>query len=278
MRTTFAGRAAVLAAVWVVCTVLAALSPVTALRIAALVVFVIVLPLTAGYLVQRRVFGASSMLDLRVGATVATTLLLLLVVGAVFLGFGIPLDRWALVVAVGLLSAALVVADRWLPQAAVDPIDAGAAQDAAAEHDATDAGTVETPPPAPRRRPGGAALAAYGVTALCVAAAIVITVVSQSHYDHRTDYTGLAVQQTAASGGLRTFRLTVNSHDTHERRFVLRVRVTGRPTRVLDVPLPPGATWTRRVSVPKTSSLSAVLALRSTPSVAYRQVSVGHGG
>lgn len=282
MNARSAGRAAAVAAVWVVCTALAAFSPVTPLRVAALVVFLVVLPLSAGYAVQRRLFGAASVVDLRVGAAIATTLLVLLAVGAVFIGFGIPLDRWALVLALGVLSALLVVAARLLPQAGLDPIDEPALTDAQARPEAPDA-TATAPlttdaaaiGAAPRRRRAGVP-AAYGVTGVFLAAAVAITVVSQSHFDHRRDYTALSVQQSSAGGGVRTYRLTVTSHDTHDRNFVLQVRITGRPARTLAVPLPAGATWTGRISAPAASSLSASLAFRSTPNVPYRHVNIGH--
>jgi hypothetical protein len=249
--------------VFAIVTALAGWVPWAPLRIVALVLFLVSLPLAAAVVLQQRALGHGTTLDVQIGATLALLLLMMLAVGAFFVGLSLPLDRGPMVVAFGVLAVVLYAVGRGLPQTGNDRVD--------------DAGRDVVAGPAIRsllRSPGRAL--AYGVTGVCVAAAVVVSVVSQHHYDNKSSTTALGIEQTASTANVRTYRIDIIDNGPRSQQLILTVRVTGLSAVTSLVTVHPGDAVRRVVTAPATSSITAALATARNPAVVYRSVHIGH--
>jgi hypothetical protein len=244
-------------------TALAGFAPWAPLRIVALVLFLVSLPLAAAVLLQQRALGHRTSLDLQIGATLALLLLTMLAVGAFFVGLSLPLDRGPMVLALGALAVVLYAVARLLPQTSHDHVD--------------DAGSDALAGPPVRtllRSPGR--VVAYAIAGVCVAAAVVVSVVSQQHYDHKSSTTALGIRQIANAANVRTYRIDIVADGTRTQQLILTVRVEGRSVVSSSVTVHPGDPVQRVIKAPAISSITASLATAQTPTVVYRTVHIGH--
>jgi hypothetical protein len=242
---------------------LAGWAPWAPLRMVTLVLFIGSLPVAAAVVLQQRALGRRTTFDLQIGATLALLLLMMLAVGAFFVGLSLPLDRGPMVLAFGVLAVVLYGAARVLPQTPHDHIDAAAPDEEVA--------------PSIRvllRSPGR--VVAYGVAGVCVAAAVIVSVISQQHYDHKSSTTALGIEQTANTANVRTYRIDIIAAGTRSQRLILTIRVSGRSAVTSRMTVHPGDAVRRIVKAPASSSITAALAMAQSPAVVYRSVHIGH--
>jgi uncharacterized membrane protein len=182
-----------------------------------------------------------------------------IVTGLVLNGAGIPLTAVSWAIALGLVTAAGLVAGALLED----------------EHEPGRHPRPPAPSPGGRRRLGIGAAALFAMAALSLSAAVAIGVIGQRDQDNQIEFTELwALQEPGLASAVR---VGVRSHERGDVRYRVRVSIAGRVVRTEPLTLRPGETWQSTQPVARPGQRVDVALLTSPRGAIYREVRLTAG-